>query len=70
MVDFGKSDKMIKISGKVDKPSGLLTFSLIFILYIYIYIYMHACVCACVWIWKNTRSPEGDLYKVWTNCQC
>ena len=42
MVDFGKSDKMMKINGKVDEPNmknllsvfGLSTFPLIFIVLI------------------------------------
>ena len=31
MVDFGKSDKMIKISGKLDKPNTYNVFSSIFL---------------------------------------
>ena len=51
MVDCGKSDKVMKIGGKVDKAIisvGLSTFLLIFIIYIYIYIYLCVCVCVCV----------------------
>ena len=40
MVDFGESDKMIKISGKWINQT-LSIFPLIFFIYIYIYIYIY-----------------------------
>ena len=42
MVDFGKSDKMIKISRKVDKENTYYRFNILFFIeniYIHIYIY-------------------------------
>ena len=63
MVDFGKSDKMIKITEKVDQSNtfngfvgGILFFihctiysiySLFYLFLSHIYIYVCVCVCVC-----------------------